>query len=139
MTLAPETVLLNTRTHEIVSGEASGGTNTSHTIVIDALAALLAAIPPDAPYIEYQRAALEGNVLAKQTDGARHRTLRYLKELYLLRPDSLLFRALRDLWADDPAARPLLAGLCAVARDDVEDAQLAAVTRVGPATRTLFA
>jgi hypothetical protein len=31
----------------------------------------------------------------------------------------LLFRALGDLWNDDPAGQPLLAGLCALARDPV--------------------
>ena len=122
----------NMRVDEIVSGEASGGTNTSHTIVIAALATLLAAVPPDAPYVEYQRAALDANALGKQTEGARRRTLRYLKELYLLRPDSLLFRALRDLWADDPAARPLLAGVCAVARDAVFRASAPAIVRSTP-------
>ena len=67
----------------------------------------------------YERAVLDDNVLGKDTVGARQRTLRYLRELYLLRPDSLLFRALRDLWTDDPAGQPLLAGLCALARDPV--------------------
>jgi hypothetical protein len=126
------TSVSDTCAHEIVGGEASGGTNTSHTIVIEALTALLAAVPPDAPHAEYQRAALDANVLGKQTEGARRRTLRYLKELYLLRPDALLFRALRDLWVDDPAARPLLAGLCAVARDAVFRASAPAIVRSTP-------
>ena len=60
-----------------------------------------------------------GNVLGKATEASRWRTFRYLRELYLLRPDSLLFRALRDLWSVDADARPLLAGLCALARDAV--------------------
>jgi len=88
---------------EIVSGDVSGGPNTSHTIVVDALAMLLAALPTGAAQAEYEEAALKGNMLGKQTEGARRRTFRYLKELYLLRPNSLLFRAcaglcrLRDL------------------------------------------
>jgi hypothetical protein len=102
---------------EIVDGDASGGPNTSHTIVVAALAALLEALPPYASRLDYERAVLDDNVLGKTTEGARKRTFRYLKELYLLRPDSLLFRALRDLWPGDVAARPLLAGLCAFARD----------------------
>ncbi len=100
---------------EIVPGDVSGGTNTSHTIVVPALAALFGAVPADAPASEYEHAVLEADVLGKATDGARQRTFRYLRELYLLRPDSLLFRALRDLWRLDPDARPLLAGLCALA------------------------
>jgi hypothetical protein len=117
---------------EIVPGDVSGGTNTSHTIVITALAALLDAVPPTATQGDYEHAALEGNVLSKETDGARRRTFRYVKELYLLRPDSLLFRALRDLWPDDPESRPLLAGLCATARDAVFRASSAAIVRSGP-------
>jgi hypothetical protein len=116
----------------IVSAELSGGPNTSHTIVVGALSALLDAVPPDAPQEEYERAALEGNVLAKQTDGARRRTFRYLKELYLLRPNAILFRALRELWAGDPAARPLLAGLCALARDSVFRASSDAIVHSRP-------
>ncbi|MBA2424224.1 MAG: hypothetical protein H0V58_02565 [Actinobacteria bacterium] len=93
------------RSSEISPGEVSGGTNTSHTIGVQALAALLAAVSSGAPHIDYRQAALEGNVLSKKTDGARRRTFRYLKELYLLRPDSILFRALRDLWVDDSSAQ----------------------------------
>ena len=125
--LAPDS-----RTAEIVSGDVSGGTNTSHTIVISALAALLDAVPATATQVDYERAALQGNVLGKETEGARRRTFRYLKELYLLRPDALLFRALRDLWPHDPESRPLLAGLCAIARDAVFRASSAAVVGSGP-------
>jgi hypothetical protein len=80
---------------------------------------LLATVPATAPATAYEKAALEANALGKDTDGARWRTYRYLRELYLLRPDSLIFRALRDLWPIDPPARPLLAGLCALGRDAV--------------------
>lgn len=104
---------------EIVPGDVSGGTNTSHTIVVDALTALLDAVPAYAPAAAYEQAAIDANVLGKATEGSRRRTFRYLRELYLLRPDSLLFRALRDLWQVDVEARPLLAGLCALARDAV--------------------
>lgn len=112
---------------EITSGEVSGGANTSHTIVTSALAALLDAVLPAAPESEYEQAVLHGNVLGKKTAGARRRTLRYLKELYLLRPNSILFRALRDLWEDEPSARPLLAGTCALARDSVFRASSTAI------------
>ncbi len=117
---------------EIVRGDVSGGTNTSHTIVVGALTALLDVVPADAPYTAYAEAAIEDNVVGKGTEGARRRTYRYLRELYLLRPDSLLFRALRDLWPVDPLARPLLAGLCALARDSVFRASSVAITRSSP-------
>jgi hypothetical protein len=117
---------------EIASGDVSGGPNTSHTIVVASLAALLDAVPAAAPQRAYERAVLEDNALGKDTAGARRRTYRYLRELYLLRPDSLLFRALRDLWPVDPEARPLLAGLSALARDTVFRASSAAILDSGP-------
>lgn len=120
------------RSREIVPGDVSGGPNTSHTIIVSALNALLDAVPADAPHAEYEQAALEANVLGKETEGARRRTFRYLKELYLLRPDSVLFRTLRDLWPNDTEARPLLAGLCALARDSVFRASSAAIIKSSP-------
>jgi hypothetical protein len=127
------------RSSEIVAGDLSGGTNTSHTIVVGALTALLDAVPAGAPSVAYEHAALEANVLSKHTEGARRRTFRYLRELYLLRPDSLLFRALRDLWAVDPQARPLLAGLCALARDSVFRASSAAIASTSPGDKLVSA
>lgn len=117
---------------EIVPADVSGGANTSHTIVVSALAALLQAVPPNAGKIEYERAAIERNALNKRTSGSRRRTFRYLRELYVLRPDSILFRALRDLWPDDPDARPLLAGVCALARDAVFRASSPAIVKRAP-------
>jgi hypothetical protein len=121
-------LVVDLRSAEIVPGDISGGTNTSHTIIVGGLVALLDAVPPGAPAAEYKQAALEANVLGKDTEAARRRTYRYLRELYLLRPETLLFRALRDLWPVDPPAQPLLAGLCALARDAVFRASSAAIT-----------
>jgi hypothetical protein len=128
----PTQVVAARGTVEIAPGDTSGGPNTSHTIMAGALGALLTAVPSDARFTDYERAALDSNVLGKQTDGARRRTLRYLRELYLLRPDALLFRALRDLWLHDRQAQPLLAGLCAVARDAVFRASSDAITQSHP-------
>jgi hypothetical protein len=118
--------------NEIVLGDMSGGTNTSHTVIVEALATLFDVVPAGASPSDYERAAIEGNVLGKQTEGARRRTLRYLKELYLLRPDSILFRALRELWPNDLHAQPLLAGLCALARDSVFRASSGAIVSSSP-------
>lgn len=131
MTVA-DPVVVGAHSAEIARPDVSGGTNTSHTIVVPALSSLLEAVPADASASDYEAAVLAHNVLGKDTDGARRRTLRYLRELYLLRPDSLLFRALRDLWPLDPAARPLLAGLCALARDPVFRASSAAIIGSSP-------
>ncbi|WP_217922218.1 hypothetical protein [Miltoncostaea oceani] len=117
---------------EIVPGNVPGGANTSHTIMIPSLAVLLEHVPSDARHEAYEHEALENNVLGKGTEGSRRRTFRYLRELYLLRPDALLFRALRDLWPVDPLARPLLAGLCSTARDPVFRASGAAIVGAAP-------
>lgn len=117
---------------EIVPGDRSGGTNTSHTIVVPALEQLLGSVGRHEDAEAYERAVLEQNVLGKGTTGARKRTLRYLRELYLLRPDSVLFRALRDLWTDEISGQPLLAGLCALARDAVFRASTAAIFETDP-------
>lgn len=120
--------MLGAYSDEIVSGDISGGPNTSHTIVVKALTRLLDAVPAHAPPSAYEHAVVEANVLGKATDGSRRRTYRYLRELYLLRSNSLLFRALRDLWPVDIAARPMLAGLCALARDAAFRASSTAIT-----------
>jgi hypothetical protein len=118
--------------NEIVPGDRSGGTNTSHTIVVPALEQLLNSVAVNAEAIAYEHAVLDQNVLGKGTAGSRQRTLRYLRELYLLRPDSILFRALRDLWTDDPSGQPLLAGLCALARDAVFRSSVPAILGTNP-------
>ncbi len=89
-------------------------------------------MPANAELDEYEHAVLVDNVLGKEKTGARKRTFRYLKELYVLRPDSLLFRALRDLWMDDRAGQPLLAGVCALARDAVFRASAGAIFETSP-------
>lgn len=94
-----------------------GGTHTSRTMMLAELQLLLAACPSTADYDDYQSAVVDDNVLLKTTVSTRIRTLRGLRELYALKPQILLFRALRDLWDDDSEAQPLLAMLCAVARD----------------------
>jgi len=112
---------------EIAAGNRSGGATTSHTIVVPALQLLLSEVGTHASASEYERAVLEDNVLGKSTLGSRKRLLRYLRELYVLKTDSLLFRALGDLWNDDPCGQPLLAGLCALARDSVFRASAQAI------------
>src|SRR5450759_1160611 len=101
----------------MVSDHASGGAHTSRTIQLPGLRVLLAAVPADAESAQYKDAVIEQNVLGKKTLNSRQRSYRYLRELYALDPGILLFRALRDLWDADIEAQPLLAILCALARD----------------------
>ena len=93
------------------------GTHTSRTIMLPELRSLLVAYPADAHLHDYRAAVIDENVLLKPTLGTRRATFRYLRDRYLLDPRTTLFGALRDLWDDDHAAQPLLAMLCAAARD----------------------
>jgi hypothetical protein len=83
------------------------------------LGQLLAATPRDATYDDYRQAILEENVLGKRTMATRRESIRRLRELYALSPDVPLFRALRELWDANPDAQPMLALLCASARDPI--------------------
>lgn len=78
---------------------------------------LLATTPADASYADYVAAIVDDNVLGKRTVATRKETLRRLRELYGLSPQIPLFRVLRELWTPSPNAQPMLALLCAAARD----------------------
>lgn len=93
------------------------GTHGSRTMMLAELRLLLAARPETACRDDYRAAIIEENVLAKDTLATRRDSFRRLRELYALSPETLLFRALRDLWDADTQAQPLLALLCTCARD----------------------
>jgi len=99
-----------------MSNEPSG-THTSRTIMLDELSALLASCSPDADYQDYAEAVVDTNVLGKATLSTRKKSLRHLRELYGLRAELPVFSGLRSLWWDNPTSRPVLAVLCAAARD----------------------
>lgn len=94
-----------------------GGQHNSRTIMLKELRSLLAACPPTALVNDYRSAIITDNILLKGTMSTRVKTWRGMRELYSLDLDVLLFRAMRDLWDDDHEAQPLLAMLCAIARD----------------------
>ncbi len=85
--------------------------------MLDELAALLGSCRDDATYEDYAAAVVDTNVLGKATLATRKKSLRHLRELYALRANAPVFSAMRSLWWDDTASRPLLAILCAAARD----------------------
>lgn len=95
------------------------GTHSSRTIMLSELRLLLAACASSATLDEYRHAILEENVLLKKTDSTRRESFRRLREFYALDCKVILFRALRDLWAEDVEAQSLLALLCAAARDPI--------------------
>jgi hypothetical protein len=97
--------------------EGDKGTHTSRTLMLAELAALLEQVGPKGERPAYLAAVIEDNALHKTTVATRKLTAQRLSELYALDPANPLFRVLRRYWVDDAAGRPLLALLCALARD----------------------
>jgi hypothetical protein len=81
------------------------------------LSSLLEAMPAASEHAKYWSACIDENVLSKRTPVTRRRTVERLNELYGLDLGITLFRILRKLWDADAEATPLLACLCAQARD----------------------
>lgn len=94
-------------------------TTTSNTIGLGHLRDLLREVPQGADLSGYAAAIIEENALGRSSAAGRKRTLRHMRELYLLDPSRREFVALRRLWEADPSAQPLLAGLLAFTRDEL--------------------
>ena len=94
-----------------------GGTHISRTIMVPELETLLGSVPPGASADEYRDAILLRNVLGKTTDSTRQKTLRHLRELYVLDESIPVFGLLRKLHSLAPASLPLLAIQIAWSRD----------------------
>ena len=101
--------------------------HTSRTIMLAELGELFATVPPEAARPEYATAIVDDNVLGKATIATRRWTNQRLGELYALDPRVPIFRVLRRLWLVDVPGRPLLALLCALARDPLLRATAPAV------------
>ena len=123
----------SSETARFVRGDVPGGPSTSQTIMVSSLQRLLSLLPPDASADAYRSAVMEDNILGKTTTGGREWAFRQLRRFYALDPRSLLlFRALRDLWLDDASGQPLLALLCAIARDPVLRASASVILSAEP-------
>ncbi len=96
------------------------GSHNSRTIMLDELKALLAYVGnPEASKEIYFDAIIADNCLSKRSGKTRTLTARHLTTLYSLNPDLTIFRALLYLWSRDADAQPMLALLCAYARDSI--------------------
>jgi len=93
------------------------GTHTSRTLMLDELETLLSSAPAEAGRSDYADAIIQDNVTDKRTAATRRLTNQRLGELYALDPAVTLFRVLRRCWSSDEPGHPLLALLCALARD----------------------
>ena len=83
------------------------------------LTTLLDAAPVDAKRQDFNRSVVDENILGKRTTSNRWLTARHLADLYSLDQGATVFRLLRFFWSVDPPARPMLALLCAQARDSL--------------------
>lgn len=108
-----------TSDHRVRLGFRDGdkGVHSSRTLMLAELEAALAATDAAAGVADFRRAIVEENVLGKRSATTREHTVRKLKALYGLDPAVPVYAAMRRIWSDDPRGHPLLALLCAVARD----------------------
>lgn len=114
---------------------SGGGTHISRTIMLAELEALLLAVPAGSPASAYRDAVIRDNVLGKTTDSTRQKTLRHLRELYLLDDGVPVFALMRALNALDPASLPLLAIQIAWSRDHLLRSTTPAVVDVAEGER----
>jgi len=106
-------------------------------MMLSELSELLRVVPAEASRAEYTEAVVEENALGKQTLSNRRLTNQRLGELYGLDRSVPIFRVLRRLWAADEVGRPLIALLCALARDPLLRATAPTVLALSPGQELL--
>ena len=92
-----------------------GGAHQSKTMMLKELENLLALETTDD--LGVRKLIIEENILGKSTEKTRLLTFRHLNSLYGIEAMPPISKALFALWPLEPEARPLLALLCALARD----------------------
>lgn len=95
----------------------NSGAHSARTMMLADLTALLSSAPAHAKRDAFNKAIVEDNCLGKKTTSNRWLTARHLADLYGLDEGVTVFRLLRFFWNADTSARPMLALLCANARD----------------------
>lgn len=113
------------------------GTHTSRTIMLAELKAVLNSVATTARRLEYTTAIVDDNCTGKRTAATRRLTNQRLGELYGLDSSIQIFRVLRHLWEVDAQAHPLLALLCAIARDPLLAATVPVVVPLVPSTELM--
>lgn len=93
------------------------GPHSHATLMVQGLQVIFAASSPVASLADYAKLVTEENVLGKRTATARNHTWNNLVNLYAMDPGVPVFRILRALWHQEPEGGPLMALLCALARD----------------------
>ncbi len=92
-------------------------THASKTMMLSELSLLLEAVEADGSPDDYRGAVLDENVLLKKSDSTRKKSLKHLRELYVLDGQDPLFDALRTSYEHDRTSLPMLAVLMAMSRD----------------------
>jgi hypothetical protein len=110
------------------------GAHSHATLMVRDLDVIFAATEPSATPADYARVVLDDNALGKRTAAARKHTLNNLTNLYAMNPAVPLFRIFRELWAQEAEGRPMLALLCALARDPLLRASVDVVLDVPSGT-----
>jgi hypothetical protein len=96
------------------------GVHSARTMMLEELRLLLSYVDdPQADKSVYVQAIEKENCLSKRSGKTRSLTTRHLVDLYGLDPSITIFHALRFFWKRDPDGHPLLALLCAFARDSL--------------------
>jgi hypothetical protein len=90
-----------------------GGPHQSKTMMLAELTTLLSLVGTDEP----RDAIVRDNLLGKPSIRAREAALYRLRQLYSIGARCLIGAVLYHLWYRDPTGRPMLALLCALARD----------------------
>ena len=97
-----------------------GGPHLARTMMLEELKLLFSFVDdPNAGKSEYLGSIVDDNCLGKRSDRTRKLTARHLTHLYGIDPDITLFRSLRYFWERDTEGQPLLAMICAIARDSI--------------------
>jgi hypothetical protein len=108
-----------------------GGPHQSKTMMLAELTTLISANGHHEP----TESVVQRNLLGKPSLRARQAALYRLRQLYGLNDPAPICRALIVLWARDPTGRPMLALLCALARDPSLRDGAAAVLDAVPGTQ----
>jgi hypothetical protein len=106
-------------------------------MMLNELTQAMDATSADAKRTDYAAAIIEENCLSKSTASMRRLSNQRLGELYGLDPSIPIFRVMRGLWEKDEKARPLLALLCALARDPLLASTADAVMQLAPGAEFL--
>ncbi len=100
--------------------KGKGSIHTKRTMMLNELTILMEKVKNlEASFNDYREAIVEENCLRKPSMATREYTAEYLRALYALDPDVILFRVLRYFWSRDLTGHPLIAFLCAFARDPI--------------------